>query len=158
MNKRINPITVKIGTRISQEENRRLEDLAIMAGFKSTYALLHYLIFVFLRATSGDDCVDRALPVEVVKLFLNSYNGDKEWMLRMIEKVKQQEQWKARQRKHRAKKDAEPIKDEPAWRKGLFDEEEPVTIESEIRDMFNECQEEGYRNQWSADMNKRIDK
>ena len=68
----INPVTIKVGTRVSAEENRRLEEIAIKSGFKTTYSLLRYLVFVFLRAASGDDCVDRTLPIDIVKLFLNS--------------------------------------------------------------------------------------
>ena len=135
----INPITIKVGTRVSAEENKRLEDIAVKSGFKTTYSLLRYLVFVFLRAASGDDCVDRALPTDIVKLFLNSYEGDKNWMLKQIEKVKQQERWKLRQQKHRAHK-----------------EEPHDTIHDEIQDLFAECEEEGLERSWSSDINKRM--
>lgn len=136
--KTINPITIKVGTRVSAEENKRLEDIAVKSGFKTTYSLIRYLIFVFLRAASGDDCVDRALPTDIVKLFLNSYEGDKDWMLRQIEKVKQQEQWRSRQQKHRAHKEQRDI------------------IHEEIQDLFNECEESGMEMSWSPDINKRM--
>lgn len=135
----INPVTIKVGTRVSAEENRRLEEIAIKSGFKTTYSLLRYLVFVFLRAASGDDCVDRTLPIDIVKLFLNSYEGDKEWMLRHIEKVKQQEQWRSRQQKHRAHK-----------------EEQRDIIHDEIQDLFSECEETGMEMSWSPDINKRM--
>ena len=136
--KTINPITIKVGTRVSAEENKRLEDIAVKSGFKTTYSLIRYLIFVFLRAASGDDCVDRALPTDIVKLFLNSYEGDKDWMLKQIEKVKQQEQWRHRQQKHRAHKEQRDI------------------IHEEIQDLFNECEENGMELSWSPDINKRM--
>jgi hypothetical protein len=133
------PKTVKIGTRITEEENRRIEYLAIVGGFRSTYSLLKYLIFCFLRASNrGDDGISREVPPEIIKLFIGNYEEDARMISRAIKNLHMREYWKVKKREERGKQRIED------------------TISEDIRDLFDECEQEGERLQWKPDINKRM--
>lgn len=129
--------TVKIGTRITLEENRRLEQLAIIGGFKSTYSLLRYLVFCFLRAsnhTDNDNTSDE-IPPEIVSLFAGSYGKDSKLISRAIRNILKRKDWKQQKRCQRHPKKSD--------------------IRQEVADLFDDCEEKGSELEWRPDINGR---
>jgi hypothetical protein len=129
--------TVKIGTRITLEENRRLEQLAIIGGFKSTYSLLRYLVFCFLRAsnhTDNDNTSDE-IPPEIVSLFAGSYGKDSKLISRAIRNILKRKDWKQQKRRQRHPKKSD--------------------IRQEVADLFDDCEEKGSELEWRPDINGR---
>ena len=126
--------TVKIGTRITLEENRRLEQLAIIGGFKSTYSLLHYLIFCFLRVSNHTDGTPDDIPPEIVSLFAGSYGKDTKLISSAIHNILKRKDWKKQKHQQRHPE---------------------MDIHSEVSDLFDECEQSGSELEWRADINGR---
>lgn len=129
--------TVKISTRITPGQNAALVEAASWGGFKSTYQLLQYLVFCFLRASrQGIDPVQRDLPPEIVKIFIDGRDADARLISQAISNINRRKAWRDAQRRHRAPKSD--------------------GISSEVADLFAECEREGAERSWGPDINKRM--
>lgn len=64
---------VKVGTRLLESDAARFETVAKRSGFTSDYALLRYLIHVFLRvADPENDVLCTPIPLELAELFTDN--------------------------------------------------------------------------------------
>jgi hypothetical protein len=131
------PKRIKVGTRITEADNKRLETLCLLGGFKSTYALIKYLIFCFLRAADKNDPVDTPLPVEIIELFpLPCDSNDAKEIQAAINNIRLRKKWAADKRRQRSPK--------------------VDVIHDEIRDMFENEMEDGYLKDFGPNIKKRI--
>jgi hypothetical protein len=126
----------KIMTRITPEENKKMEDLAKWCGFKSTYSLLRYIVLCFLRASDHKSGSAVDLPPEIIKLFAGTYKMDAEIISRAVRNIKNRKIWRETKRRQRHP--------DPKSR-----------VHSEVADLFSDCEDQGTR-EWKADINKRL--
>jgi len=132
------PESVKIGTRVTPAQKDILEDIAAEGGFKSSYALLKYIIYILIRARNaklGCDDVDAPLPLDVIELFIGSARIDAALIQEAMKKVDKRKIWREAKRLQRHPK-------------------EKKTIEQEVRDLFADCEADGYQMQWKPDIKK----
>lgn len=138
---------VKVGTRLLEADAGRLKDVAKRSGFASDYALLRYLIHVFLRVADPDnDVIDTPVPLELVELFSENkeLKEDLEAVYNSIQRVTSAHNIQ----RFNAK----------AGRTGKKKQEEASSIEEEIAEMFEDCEATGKEKTYKADILKRTPK
>lgn len=132
-----NKTIVRVGTRITKEENERLETIAAFGGFKSTYSLLKYILYCFLRATDrSNDQIQESLPIEIIQLFVDAPAQDAADIQKAILLIRQRRAWKEEKRRQRAQK--------------------RDVIADDIHDLFEECESEGIEREFAPNINKRL--
>lgn len=69
----------KIDTYISVQDVYRLKSICEKYGFKSTYQILQYLVYCFLRVADPDnDPIDEPIPLEIEEMFTDNSEWEKQ--------------------------------------------------------------------------------
>ena len=135
---------VKVETRVTEYDAVRLDEIAKKYGFKKRYSLFRWILFAFLRtADPENDCVDTALPVEVIEMF--DVKEDAALIHKAIANIRARDRQNKYKRRVRSEAKALKKKDDEA-------------IGDEIREMFAEAEADGVRLEWKPNINKRTSK
>jgi hypothetical protein len=73
----LRPKLVKIISRVSEADYKRLQTLAKDSGIPSVYSLMNYIAYCFLRvADAKNDNATDPIPTEIIKMFDTNYRED----------------------------------------------------------------------------------
>lgn len=134
----MNTPTIKTGTRIPIALNQRLVTISKEHGFKSSYLLIKYIIFAFVRAYDHEHLnIDTPMPPEIIKVF--PIQEDANLVAHAIANIKKRQSWKLAKRKQRA---GASCRDDDK-------------IAEEVRELFNQCQEDASELEWKPDIRQR---
>ena len=138
---------VKVGTRLLKADAERLKAVAKRTGFSSDYALVRYLIHVFLRVADPDnDVIDTPIPYELAELFAadGALKKDLEAVYTSIRRVT----YAHNIQRYNAK----------VGRTGRNAATAASSVEAEVAEMFEACEAAGAAGMFEDDIRKRTPK